>query len=191
MGKPCEGTLHRSRLITRVHESQPVDTPHTRDARARPRRLSRRVTPARARRGRDAVAHDDVDVVRVDGVARERRRAPVVSVSVAIFSASIVRARANAGVDIPTLLNNTPHARETRAWFYDDCAKSIAAAVTSKERRIKIKTEFPELNVAASVRVGRRWSSCDGWRRRWREMECESRCVYSEAWGKGCFRRCR
>ena len=64
-------------------------------------------------------------------------------------------ARANAGVDIPTLLNNTPHARETRAWFYDDCAKSIAAAVTSKERRIKIKTEFPELNVSGDVyRVG-------------------------------------
>jgi len=58
-------------------------------------------------------------------------------------------------VDVPTLLNNTPHARETRAWFYDDCAKSIAAAVTSRERRIKIKTEFPELNVSGDVyRVG-------------------------------------
>lgn len=58
-------------------------------------------------------------------------------------------------MDVPTLLNNTPHARETRAWFYDDCAKSIAAAVTSRERRIKIKTEFPELNVNGDVyRVG-------------------------------------
>jgi len=63
--------------------------------------------------------------------------------------------RENAGVNVPTLLNNTPHARETRAWFYDDCAKSIAAAVTSRERRIKIKTEFPELNVSGDVyRVG-------------------------------------
>jgi adenylate kinase len=65
------------------------------------------------------------------------------------------RTAANAGVNIPTLLNNTPHARETRMWFYDDCAKSIVAAVTAGERRVKVKTEWPELNVAGDVyRVG-------------------------------------
>ena len=65
------------------------------------------------------------------------------------------KSRANAGVDVPTLLNNVPHARATRRWFYEDATKSIVAAVTARERRIKIKSEFPELNVNGDVyRVG-------------------------------------
>jgi len=56
---------------------------------------------------------------------------------------------------IPTLLNNTPHARETRKWFYDDACASVRDAMRAGERRIKIKSEFPELNVAGDVyRVG-------------------------------------
>jgi adenylate kinase len=89
---------------------------------------------------------------RATGLAREARARRWSRARARTPSSS---SRENAGVDVPTLLNNTPHARETRAWFYDDCAKSIAAAVTSRERRIKIKTEFPELNVSGDVyRVG-------------------------------------
>ena len=56
---------------------------------------------------------------------------------------------------MPTLLNNVPHARATRRWFYEDATRSIVAAVTANERRIKIKSEFPELNVSGDVyRVG-------------------------------------
>jgi|Transcript_5102 adenylate kinase len=82
---------------------------------------------------------------------REERRQPMRSVRRRV----VARARANEGVNIPTLLNNTPHARTTRQFFYDDCTKSVVAAVTAGEKRIKIKTEFPELNVSGDVyRVG-------------------------------------
>ena len=65
------------------------------------------------------------------------------------------KSRAHAGVDGPTRRNNVPHARATRRWFYEDATKSIVAAVTARERRIKIKSEFPELNVNGDVyRVG-------------------------------------
>ena len=76
---------------------------------------------------------------------RERR-----SRSVAYAARGDVR-----GVKIPTLLNNVPHARETRRWFYDDACASTLAAVTAGERRMKIKSEFPELNTSGDVyRVG-------------------------------------
>lgn len=56
---------------------------------------------------------------------------------------------------MPTLLNNTPHARETRRWFYDDACASVVAAIVAGETRCRVKTEFPELNVAGDVyRVG-------------------------------------
>lgn len=69
--------------------------------------------------------------------------------------ASLRDGRPNAGARIPTLLNNVPHARETRQWFYDDACKSVVAAVVARETRCRVKTEFPELNVAGDVyRVG-------------------------------------
>lgn len=59
--------------------------------------------------------------------------------------------------DIPIMLNNTPHPREVRRWFYDDCVTSVTRAVTGEEpmTRVKAKVEFPELNVNGDVyRVG-------------------------------------
>ena len=61
------------------------------------------------------------------------------------------------GADIPIMLNNAPHEREVRKWFYDDCADSIVGTVTGAEpkMRVKAKIEFPELNVDGDVyRVG-------------------------------------
>ena len=58
---------------------------------------------------------------------------------------------------IPTMLNNTPHPREDRAWFYDDCTDTLVKAVTGPDRltRCKAKVEFPELNVDGDVyRIG-------------------------------------
>ena len=55
------------------------------------------------------------------------------------------------------MLNNTPHPREDRAWFYDDCTDTLVKAVTGPDRltRCKAKVEFPELNVDGDVyRIG-------------------------------------
>ena len=59
--------------------------------------------------------------------------------------------------DIPTLLNNTPHERSTRRWFYRDCSDAVVAAVTGPDpmTRCTAKIEFPELNVDGDVyRIG-------------------------------------
>ena len=59
------------------------------------------------------------------------------------------------GVAIPVLLNNIPHERETRRWFYDDVSASVREAVQNKKKHMKIKIEFPELNTYGDVyRVG-------------------------------------
>ena len=59
--------------------------------------------------------------------------------------------------DIPKMLNNTPHPREVRKWFYDDCRESVVAAVTGANPKTRVKAwiEFPELNVNGDVyRIG-------------------------------------
>ena len=53
------------------------------------------------------------------------------------------KSRANAGVDVPTLLNNVPHARATRRWFYEDATRSIVAAVTARERTDQDQERVP------------------------------------------------
>ena len=59
--------------------------------------------------------------------------------------------------DIPKMLNNTPHPREVRKWFYDDCKESVVEAVTGENPKTRVKAwiEFPELNVDGDVyRIG-------------------------------------
>lgn len=58
---------------------------------------------------------------------------------------------------IPTMLNNTPHPREVRKWFYEDCSDAVKRAVTGDAplTRVKASITFPELNVEGDVyRVG-------------------------------------
>lgn len=56
----------------------------------------------------------------------------------------------------PLLLNNTPHERSTRQWFYKDSTDALVKAVTThKMTRCKAKIEFPEMNVEGDVyRIG-------------------------------------
>ena len=59
--------------------------------------------------------------------------------------------------DIPLLLNNTPHERSTRRWFYEDCSDAVVDAVTGPDPMLRCvaKVEFPELNVDGDVyRIG-------------------------------------
>ncbi len=59
--------------------------------------------------------------------------------------------------EIPIMLNNTPHERATRRWFYEDSTAAIVRAVTGDApvTRCKAKIEFPELNVDGDVyRIG-------------------------------------
>lgn len=56
---------------------------------------------------------------------------------------------------IPTFLNNTPHLRETRQFFYKDITDSIVRAVDAGEKRMRVKSEFPEMNTEMDVyRIG-------------------------------------
>ena len=57
------------------------------------------------------------------------------------------------GVAIPTLLNNIPHARDIRRFFYDDATESVVRAMKDGEKktRVKVFSEFPELNVEGDV----------------------------------------
>ena len=54
---------------------------------------------------------------------------------------------------IPTLLNNIPHARDIRRFFYDDATESVVRAMKDGEKktRVKVFSEFPELNVEGDV----------------------------------------
>jgi len=56
---------------------------------------------------------------------------------------------------IPTLLNNTPHERETRTHFYQDVTRSVTRAVADGVSRQNVVCIFPELNMEMDVyRVG-------------------------------------
>lgn len=58
-------------------------------------------------------------------------------------------------VEIPTKLNNIPHTREIRRFFYDDVVKSVDAALADGNRLLSVRCTFPELNPEFDVyRVG-------------------------------------
>ncbi|KAG0499090.1 hypothetical protein HPP92_003781 [Vanilla planifolia] len=47
---------------------------------------------------------------------------------------------------IPTRLNNIPHSKEIRQYFYDDVLQSTRKAVEEKRTRLKVEINIPELN---------------------------------------------
>ncbi|KAL6839162.1 hypothetical protein ACP4OV_031053 [Aristida adscensionis] len=56
---------------------------------------------------------------------------------------------------IPTRLNNIPHSREIRKYFYDDVLKATRRAVEDKKTRLQIDINIPELNPEMDVyRIG-------------------------------------
>ncbi|KAJ4791983.1 adenylate kinase family protein [Rhynchospora pubera] len=56
---------------------------------------------------------------------------------------------------IPTRLNNIPHSREIREYFYDDIRNSTRRAIEDKKTRLKVEINIPELNPDMDVyRIG-------------------------------------
>ncbi|KAG0503371.1 hypothetical protein HPP92_003443 [Vanilla planifolia] len=56
---------------------------------------------------------------------------------------------------IPTRLNNIPHSKEIRQYFYDDVLQSTRKAVEEKRTRLKVEINIPELNPEMDVyRIG-------------------------------------
>ncbi|MCD7458562.1 hypothetical protein HAX54_038575 [Datura stramonium] len=56
---------------------------------------------------------------------------------------------------IPTRLNNIPHSREIREYFYTDVLQATQRAVNDGKTRLKIEISIPELNPAMDVyRIG-------------------------------------
>nr|GMC58503.1 adenylate kinase 5, chloroplastic isoform X2 [Ipomoea batatas] len=56
---------------------------------------------------------------------------------------------------IPTRLNNIPHSREIREYFYDDVLQAIQRAVNNGKTRLKVQINIPELNPEMDVyRIG-------------------------------------
>ncbi|XP_020265684.1 probable adenylate kinase 5, chloroplastic isoform X2 [Asparagus officinalis] len=56
---------------------------------------------------------------------------------------------------IPTRLNNIPHSREIREYFYDDVLGATQRAVEDKRVRLKVEINIPELNPEMDVyRIG-------------------------------------
>ncbi|KAJ6837305.1 putative adenylate kinase 5, chloroplastic isoform X1 [Iris pallida] len=56
---------------------------------------------------------------------------------------------------IPTRLNNIPHSREIREYFYDDVLQSTQKAIEDKRIRLKVEINIPELNPEMDVyRIG-------------------------------------
>ncbi|XP_073004513.1 probable adenylate kinase 5, chloroplastic isoform X1 [Typha latifolia] len=56
---------------------------------------------------------------------------------------------------IPTRLNNIPHSREIRKYFYDDVLLATKNAVEDKRNRLKVEINIPELNPEMDVyRIG-------------------------------------
>jgi len=59
------------------------------------------------------------------------------------------------GTPIPTLLNNIPHERETRRYFYSDVSTAVAAGLAHGSLRLSVTCTIPELNTEFDVyRVG-------------------------------------
>ncbi|KAF8701415.1 hypothetical protein HU200_033578 [Digitaria exilis] len=56
---------------------------------------------------------------------------------------------------IPTRLNNIPHSREIRKYFYDDVVQATKRAIEDKKTRLQIDINIPELNPEMDVyRIG-------------------------------------
>lgn len=56
---------------------------------------------------------------------------------------------------IPTRLNNIPHSREIREYFYTDVLQATQRAVNDGKTRLKIEINIPELNPSMDVyRIG-------------------------------------
>lgn len=56
---------------------------------------------------------------------------------------------------IPTRLNNIPHSREIREYFYDDVLQATQRAINDGKTRIKVEINIPELNPEMDVyRIG-------------------------------------
>ncbi|KAK9715376.1 hypothetical protein RND81_06G161100 [Saponaria officinalis] len=56
---------------------------------------------------------------------------------------------------ISTRLNNIPHSREIRKYFYDDVLRATQKAVVDGRKRLKVEISIPELNPATDVyRIG-------------------------------------
>lgn len=56
---------------------------------------------------------------------------------------------------IPTRLNNIPHSREIRKYFYDDVLEATKRAVQAGRTRLKVEINIPELNPEMDVyRIG-------------------------------------
>ncbi|XP_052200243.1 adenylate kinase 5, chloroplastic isoform X3 [Diospyros lotus] len=56
---------------------------------------------------------------------------------------------------IPTRLNNIPHSREIREYFYDDVLQATQRAVNDGKTRLKVEINIPELNPEMDVyRIG-------------------------------------
>lgn len=56
---------------------------------------------------------------------------------------------------IPTRLNNIPHSREIREYFYDDVLQATQRAVDDGKKRLKVEINIPELNPEMDVyRIG-------------------------------------
>lgn len=56
---------------------------------------------------------------------------------------------------IPTRLNNIPHSREIRTYFYNDVLRATQKAIEDKRIRLKVEINIPELNPEMDVyRIG-------------------------------------
>ncbi|KAL8234994.1 hypothetical protein R6Q59_021094 [Mikania micrantha] len=56
---------------------------------------------------------------------------------------------------IPTNLNNIPHSREIREYFYDDVLQATQRAINDGKTRVKVEINIPELNPEQDVyRIG-------------------------------------
>ncbi|KAG4946940.1 hypothetical protein AAZX31_15G191900 [Glycine max] len=56
---------------------------------------------------------------------------------------------------IPTRLNNIPHSREIRKYFYDDVLQATQRAISDGKTRVKVDINIPELNPEMDVyRIG-------------------------------------
>ncbi|XP_078171264.1 adenylate kinase family protein isoform X1 [Carex rostrata] len=56
---------------------------------------------------------------------------------------------------IPTRLNNIPHSREIREYFYNDIKNATKRAIEDKKTRLKVEVTIPELNPEMDVyRIG-------------------------------------
>lgn len=60
-------------------------------------------------------------------------------------------------VELPTRLNNIPHQRDTRKFFYKDVTDAVLAAVKAQEKRISVR-QGPLLCMPLSIAVGNLFS---------------------------------